>query len=161
MKNTNKEIIVILDNIRSAYNVGSIFRTADAVGIKKLFLIGQTATPIDRFGRGRKDIAKVALGAEKTIKWKYYKDVKEVIKTLKNNGFEIVAVEQDNEAIDYKDFNLNKKDKIAFVFGNEIGGILKETLDICNYIIHIPMSGKKESLNVAVSFGIIVFEFKP
>src|SRR3989338_11477753 len=99
---TRKEIAVLLHNIRSTHNVGSIFRTADALGISKIYLSGYTPTPLDKFNKPRKDIAKVALGAEKTLPWEYFKSGEKLIKKLKKEGFDIVGIEQDKKAIDYK-----------------------------------------------------------
>lgn len=156
MKNNN-ESIVVLHNIRSVYNVGAIFRTADAVGISKIYLTGYTPTPFDRFGRARKDVAKSALGAEKSVWWEYVKNIDTVVKKLKNEEFEVVAVEQSKNSIDYKNFRLNKKQKIAFLFGNEVRGVSKQLLQKCDKVIEIQMRGKKESLNVSVSAGVVLF----
>ncbi len=156
MKNNN-ESIVVLHNIRSVYNVGAIFRTADAVGISKIYLTGYTPTPFDRFGRARKDVAKSALGAEKSVWWEYVKNIDTVVKKLKNEEFEVVAVEQSKNSIDYKNFRFNKKQKIAFLFGNEVRGVSKQLLQKCDKVIEIQMRGKKESLNVSVSAGVVLF----
>ncbi len=152
-----KDIYLILHNIRSTHNVGSIFRTADASAVKKIYLCGYTPTPIDRFGRKRKDIAKVALGAEETVEWKYEKSIKDLIDKLKNEKVKIVAVEQDKNSVSYKDFVL-KKDTV-FILGEERNGIEKEILDKCDAVVEIPMRGKKESLNVSVATGIVLFRF--
>jgi tRNA G18 (ribose-2'-O)-methylase SpoU len=154
MKNQVK--VVILDNIRSVFNVGSIFRTSDALGVNKIYLCGTTPTPVDRFGRARADLAKVALGAEKDIAWEYCSTTKDAIKKLKNEGFEIVAVEQDKKSIDYKKFKPTKK--TALIMGTEVTGLDKKTLALCDKILEIPMVGNKESLNVSVSFGIVGYE---
>jgi tRNA G18 (ribose-2'-O)-methylase SpoU len=146
---------VILDNIRSIFNVGSIFRTSDALGVDKIYLCGTTPTPIDRFGRARQDLAKVALGAEKDIAWEYISDTKEIIKELKKEGFEIIAVEQDKKSISYK--KIKPKKLSAILMGNEVDGINKKNLGVCDIIAEIPMQGKKESLNVSVAFGIVAF----
>lgn len=156
MKRGGEKKVVILDNIRSIHNVGSIFRTSDALGINKIYLCGCTPTPIDRFGRARKDLVKVALGAEKDIAWEYFADAKEIIKKLKNKKFQIIAVEQDKKSIDFK--KVKTKYPIAIVMGNEVGGIDKKTLTLCDVIAEIPMVGKKESLNVSVSFGIVGYQ---
>ena len=148
--------VVILDNIRSVYNVGSIFRTSDALGIDKIYLCGCTPTPIDRFGRARKDLAKVALGAEKDIVSEYCSDTKEIIKKLKKEGFQIIAIEQDKKSVDLK--KVKPKYPVAIVMGNEVGGIDKKTLALCDVIVEIPMVGNKESLNVSVSFGIAGYQ---
>jgi len=149
-------MIAILHNIRSAYNVGSMFRTADGAGISKIYLTGHTPAPVDKFGRDRKDIAKVALGAEKTIPWEQEENIFELIKNLKQKAFELVVLEQAKNSSDYREFNSEKE--TALIVGNEVKGIEKEILDKCDSIIEIPMKGEKESLNVSVAFGIAVFE---
>ncbi len=152
-----KEVYIILPDIRSVYNVGAIFRTADACGVSKIFLTGYTPTPEDRFGRPRKDVAKSALGAEKTIEWEYRENLDDLIKDLKEKDVEIVAVEQDESSIDYKDFEIKDSQPTAFVFGNEVEGISKNILNKVDKIIEIPMVGEKESLNVSVSAGVVLF----
>ncbi|MCK5021825.1 MAG: TrmH family RNA methyltransferase, partial [Candidatus Pacebacteria bacterium] len=112
---------LILHNIRSTHNVGSIFRTADASGISKIFLTGYTPTPNDRFGREVGAISKTALGAEKNIPWEYFSRITSLIKKIKKEGVEIIGVEQSKESIDYKKININKKDTV-FIFGNEVRG---------------------------------------
>jgi len=150
-----KELFLILHNIRSAYNIGSIFRTADAAGVSKIYLTGITPTPIDRFGRKRADIAKTALGAERTVEWEYTKDVLELLSILKKKEIYIIAVEQDKEAVAYTE--IPAVFPKAFMFGNEVKGISQEVLRQCNMIAYIPMKGAKESLNVSVAVGIILF----
>jgi 23S rRNA (guanosine2251-2'-O)-methyltransferase len=163
MKN---ETIIILHDIRSAYNIGSIFRTADGAGVPLIYLTGHSPTPKDKYGRWRKDISKVALGAEKTIHWEYSKDINVVIEKLKNDGLEIVAVEQDKKSEDYKKFSAQSgpasgrkttNKSTAYIFGNEVEGLPKSVLKQADSIIEIPMKGKKESLNVSVTAGIILF----
>jgi len=151
----SKQTALILHNIRSNYNVGSIFRTADAVGVDKIYLTGYTPTPLDKFGREVKEIAKTALGAQIYIKWEKAKNVKKVIDDLKKSGFLVVAVEQTKNSVDYK--KVKVKEKTAFMFGNEITGIEKSVLSICDMVAEIPMRGGKESLNVSVSAGIALF----
>lgn len=150
-----QENILILDNIRSVLNVGAIFRTADALGISKIYLTGITPTPLDRFGRERKDFHKTALGAEKSVSWEQISSAKDLIISLKKEGFEIVAVEQSEKSVDYK--NLKIKNKTAFIFGSEVLGVSEDILQMSDKIIEIPMRGKKESLNVSVSAGIVLF----
>lgn len=150
-------MFVILHNIRSAHNVGSILRTADGAGVAKLYLTGYTPTPIDRFGRIQKDIAKTALGAEKAVPWEYSKNPTRIIARLKKDGAEIVAIEQSDAAEDYRVALIGKQ--AAFVFGNEVSGISKNLLRHCDRVLEIPMCGKKESLNVSVAAGIILFRF--
>lgn len=148
------EIKVILHNIRSSLNVGSIFRTADGAGVTSLYLTGYTPTPIDRFGRNEATIAKTALGAEKSVSWEKG-DITEVVKSLKSDGYSVIGIEQTSDAQDYKGFK--PKEKTVFIFGNEVGGIEKEILELCDEVIEIPMHGEKESLNVAVAAGVILF----
>lgn len=151
----NKDVFIILHNIRSVQNVGSIFRTADATGISKIFLTGYTPLPVDRFGRKRKDFSKTALGAETSVSWEHIKSINTLIKKLKERKVEIIAVEQAKNAIDYK--KLKIEFPVAFIFGNEVRGLSKNILDKCDKISQIPMLGKKESLNVSVSVGIFLF----
>ena len=146
---------LILDNIRSSENVGAIFRTADAVGISKIFLIGITPAPIDRFGRVQPKISKVALGAEETVEWEQREDINLLIEELKKDDISVCAVEQDESATDYKKASM-KKDT-AFIFGPEVSGVNKKTLSLCDSVIEIPMKGEKESLNVSVSVGVALY----
>ncbi len=155
MKNVKAESVVVLENIRSAQNVGAIFRTADAIGIGKVYLGGYTPTPLDKFNRPSKEIAKTALGAEKTLAWESVPETAGLITRLKSEGYVVVAVEQTEGAIDYKKFEPSAP--TAFIFGNEVDGILPETLRSVDMTIEIPMRGMKESLNVATTAGIILF----
>jgi len=154
MKAESKKVIILPD-IRSSLNVGSIFRTADACGMNKIYLIGYTPAPIDKFGRVDKQIAKTALGAEKTVVWEKLEDVSRLLTKLKKDGFYLIAVEQDQHSIDYKEVKI--KPKTAFVFGNEVEGLSKNILKKCDVIAEIPMKGEKESLNVSVSAGVVLF----
>ena len=120
-----------------------------------IYLCGYTPQPVDRFGRVRSDMAKVALGAEKSVSWNYAEDIKDLLVSLKRDGFCIVAVEQADNSVDYKDVVL--REKTAFIFGNEPTGIEKDVLEMCDMIAEIPMKGEKESLNVSVSAGIALF----
>lgn len=149
------ENVLILQDIRSIYNVGAIFRTADAIGISKIYLCGVTPAPIDRFGRKRDDLAKTALGAEESVSWGHVKDIISLIKDLKEKGFQIISLEQSENSIDYKKVSL--KDKNAFILGEEVNGIPKNILEISDVISEIPMKGEKESLNVSVATGIFLF----
>jgi tRNA G18 (ribose-2'-O)-methylase SpoU len=151
-KKTSGEVAVLLHDIRSTHNVGSIFRTSDALGVNKIFISGYTPTPIDEYGRARKDIAKVSLGAEKTIPWEYNEDPKKIIKKLKADGYTIVAIEQSESSIDYK--KVKAKYPVLFVVGNEVGGVDRKILSLCDVVAEIPMKGEKESLNVSVAFGV-------
>lgn len=150
-----KAICVILDNIRSTHNVGSIFRTADAAGVKKIYLVGYTPAPLDRFGREVTSLTKASLGAEKSVEWEQVANMGELIKRLKKENFQIIAIEQDDKAVDYKSVKL--QDKVAIVLGNEVEGVSKDVLNQCDIIAEIPMKGEKESLNVSVSAGIALF----
>lgn len=149
------ENVLILHDIRSVENVGAMFRTADAVGIDKIYLSGFSPTPVDRFGRKRKDITKSALGAEEFVPWEYKKSVLTILNKLKKDGFKIIALEQDERSIDYKKVELGKKN--AFIVGTEVTGIPKNILAKCDVIAEIPMKGKKESLNVSVALGVFLF----
>jgi tRNA G18 (ribose-2'-O)-methylase SpoU len=151
----NQKPIIIIESVRSAENVGSIFRTADAAGFGEVYLVGYTPLPIDRFGRDRKDIAKVALGAEKTIPWKQVDSIHTAIQSVRERGYMVVAIEQSLNARDYKTVTLDKP--LAFIVGNELSGVSIGASEAADYIIEIPQKGKKESLNVAVAFGIAVF----
>ena len=154
---------VLLHNIRSVYNVGSIFRTADAAGFDHVYLCGYTPLPIDRFGRARSDMNKVALGAEQSLSWSQLENPREDIQKLKESGAHIVAVEQDGRSIPYHEFNISKDTEIkelVIVMGEEVAGIEKDILDAADTIIEIPMRGEKESLNVSVAFGVVAYELK-
>ena len=147
--------VVVLDNIRSVHNVGSIFRTSDALGVNKIFLCGCTPTPRDRFGRDRKDLAKVALGAEKSIEWEYSESTESAIKKLKKESVQIIALEQAENSVDYKKIKI-KKDS-AIILGEEVKGLSKTILNLVDIVAEIPMRGIKESLNVSVAFGVAGF----
>lgn len=148
-------IAILLHNVRSAHNVGSIFRTADAAGVSKIYLSGYTPRPVDRFGRAQKEIAKTALGAEKHVSWEYAITPGALLAALRTDGYCAIGVEQDARSCDYRGFK--PKGKTLFVFGNEVRGLSKPLCDACDELIEIPMRGKKESLNVAVAAGIVLF----
>ncbi len=180
-----KEKFVVLDNIRSVFNVGSIFRTADALGVTKIFLCGCTPTPKDRFGRKRKDLAKVALGAEESVAWEYFESVEKLLLSFRRRpesissviaseakqprklkmdpdlrrddkrGIQIIALEQNQKSIDYK--KVKAKYPTAIILGEEVHGLSQKILNLADIIAEIPMQGKKESLNVSVSFGVAGF----
>lgn len=149
------QYILILPNIRSAQNVGSMFRTADAVGINEIYLVGYTPTPIDKFGRKRSDISKASLGAEDAIKWEYKKTLPPLLKNLKKQGYTIVAIEQSNNSVNYN--KIKQTPKMVFVMGNEVDGLPESILKICDIVAEIPMRGIKESLNVSVACGVALF----
>ncbi len=152
-------MVVILHNVRSTHNVGSIFRTADAAGCKKIYLCGITPAPRDRFGRANEKISKVALGAENWTKWEKVGRTAAIIDKLKKEDYKIFAIEQSDRSIPYQKIKLSKKDlaKTAVVVGNEINGLPPGILRRADKILEIKMRGKKESLNVAVAFGIVIF----
>lgn len=149
------ELELILYNIRSSHNVGSIFRTADGAGVNKLWLVGYTPAPLDQFKRVNNEIAKTALGAEKTLRWEKYDNIQNLISELKKSGYQIWALEQNEKSVDYRKVKL--VGKTALMVGNEVGGIEPEVLNLCDKIIEIPMRGEKESLNVAVATGVAVY----
>lgn len=151
----DKKVYIILHNVRSAHNVGAIFRTADAAGVAKIFLTGYTGTPTDRFGRPRADIQKTALGAEGTVLWEYARHPKTVFAKLKKEGTTIVALEQSGVAQEYKHYV--PKYPLAILLGNEVRGISRVLQECCDSVLEIPMRGKKESLNVSVAAGIALF----
>jgi 23S rRNA (guanosine2251-2'-O)-methyltransferase len=147
----------VLENVRSVYNVGSIFRTANAVGIEKIYLCGITPTPVDKKGNRRKDFAKVALGAEDTVAWEYAESAPSVLEKLRKEGFYSIAIEQHESAVDYKTISIEGKSNLVFVIGAEVEGISGEALAACDAIAEIPMLGTKESLNVTIAFGVAVY----
>lgn len=157
MKN-KKQLIVIIHDVRSVENVGAMFRTADAVGVNKIYLTGYTPTPLDRFGRKRGDLAKSALGAEEFVLWEQKKSLATLISNLKKQGYIVIAVEQDKASIDYRKISTKFKNKnLAFIMGNEVTGVPKNIFKKCDAIAEIPMHGKKESLNVSVALGVVLF----
>lgn len=150
-----KFMIVILHNIRSLYNVGSIFRTADAAGIEKIYLCGITPKPIDEFGKLRPQLTKVSLGAEKYIEWEHCKSTTRLIDKLRRNGYKIFSIEQNKKSTSYQLSGVRRR--TVLVVGNEIKGLPQSILKRSDKILEIPMRGKKESLNVGVAFGIVAF----
>ncbi|MEL7118839.1 MAG: RNA methyltransferase [Bacteroidota bacterium] len=145
-------VVIVLDNIRSALNVGSAFRTADAFALEKLFLCGITASPPHR------EILKTAIGASESVNWKKYEDTVTAVKELKAEGYTILGVEQVDERTWLQDFHAKKNEKYAVVFGNEVKGISDEVLPLLDYCLEIPQFGTKHSLNVSVSVGIAVWD---
>ena len=145
---------IILNNIRSLYNVGSIFRTADGLGVEKIWLCGITGTP----GTERSRIEKTALGAEKKVPWEHRKDSLSVIRELKAKGYEIVLLEQIEESTPYQEYQPEKP--VCLIMGNEISGVSDELLALADCAIEIEMSGLKNSLNVTVAFGIVAYHLK-
>ncbi|MDD3050455.1 MAG: TrmH family RNA methyltransferase [Candidatus Cloacimonetes bacterium] len=144
-----KDVVLVLDNLRSAFNVGSIFRTAECFGISRILLCGCSATP------DNKKVRETSMGCSNFVEWQYFKLIGDAIKYLKNLDYKIVAVETVTTAQEVNDFNFESKS--AFVFGNEAYGILNDTLTDCDSIIKIPLQGWKNSLNVGVACGIIAY----
>jgi tRNA G18 (ribose-2'-O)-methylase SpoU len=146
---------IILEDIRSAYNVGAIFRTADGAGATKIFLTGYTPAPIDRFGRPQAEIKKTSLGASETMSWEKVESITELVMRLKEEEVTVVAVELDKNAVSLKDFE--EPERVAYIFGNEITGVTADVLALVDAIVEIPMLGTKESLNVSVTAGIVLY----
>ena len=182
------KIYLLLDNIRSVHNVGSIFRTAECAGVSKIYCVGTTPVPIDRFGRKRKDFSKVSLGAEDMVNWEHLDESKvgAKIKQLKKMRFVVVAVEQTKNSVDWETFKKGfgsgsasnckkvveenllenvekskvipaKTKAVLYIFGNEVDGVSQKLLKLVDVAVEIPMKGKKESLNVAVTVGVVLF----
>ena len=145
-------LVVILDNIRSCNNIGSLFRTSDALLIEKLYLCGITATPPNA------EIHKTALDAEKSVEWEYFEKTEEAIAQLQNNGYKVFAIEQVENSIMLPDFLPGEGEKVAVVFGNEVKGVQQKVVNICNGSIEIPQFGTKHSFNVSVSAGIVLWD---
>jgi len=153
-------VYVLLNSIRSSYNVGSIFRNSDGAMIEKLILCGYTPhPPIDSNNSGNKDVLKTALGSTESVKWEYVKNPLEAIKEIKSKGIKICALELTENSTPY--YNITENDfPLCLVVGNEITGVSQEVLDLCDYSIEIPQYGIKQSLNVAVAYGIAIFELR-
>jgi 23S rRNA (guanosine2251-2'-O)-methyltransferase len=145
-------VIIVLENIRSMYNVGSVFRTADAFLIEAIYICGYTAQP------PRKEINKTALGATDTVLWKYFSKSREAIEEAKEMDYKVFAIEQVDKSISLEKFNEIKAAKIALVFGNEVSGVDEETILLCDGCIEIPQFGMKHSLNISVAVGIVLWE---
>jgi tRNA G18 (ribose-2'-O)-methylase SpoU len=146
---------IILYDIRSNYNVGAIFRTCDGAGVSKVYIYGLTPSPTDRFGREVPEINKTALGAEKFIDWEVVDDIEALVKKLQNEGVTVVAVEQSKNSVSLNEFITPKS--VAYIMGSETEGLPQSLLDIVDVILEIPMLGQKESLNVSVSAGIVLY----
>lgn len=154
-KISNNEIVLVLLDIRSVQNTASLFRTADCAGVSKIYLVGTTPAPLDRFGRPRQDFSKISLGAELSVQHEYVSDIQTLVAALREQEYEIVALEQDATSIDYKEYR--PKGKTALILGTEVTGIPEEVLKSCDAIIEIPMLGEKESLNVSVAGAVAIF----
>jgi tRNA G18 (ribose-2'-O)-methylase SpoU len=152
-KNTKKyPIVVVLDNIRSLHNVGSVFRTADAFRIEKVVLCGVTAQP------PHKEIHKTALGATDTVDWVYFENVQDAVEGLRSEGYSIVAVEQAEQTVLLQDLHKKSSKKTAFVFGNEVFGVNQNVVTQSDFVLEIPQFGTKHSFNISVSAGIVLWE---
>ncbi len=152
-KNAEKHpFVIVLDNVRSQHNVGSVFRSADAFLIRGICLCGITATPPHR------DIEKTALGATETVYWEYFDNTPDAIHKLKGLGYRIIAIEQTQNSVMLKDFKPDFDGKTAFVFGHEVMGVSEDALALCDGVIEIPQFGTKHSLNVAVTAGIVLWD---
>ena len=141
--------VVVLDNIRSLHNVGSIFRTADGIGIEKIYLTGITGHPPSN------QISKIALDAEETVNWEYVQDIKNVVQDLKQKGYKVVCLEQIDQSVSYSEVDYDQK--TCLIIGNEIDGISESVVPYCDLAIDIPMNGLKNSLNVSVAFGVVAY----
>jgi len=145
-------IIIVLDNVRSLNNVGSVFRTADAFLVEAVYLCGITGKP------PHKDIEKTALGATESVSWKYFEKTIDAVNELKQNDFMVYAIEQAESAIMLNNFMPSRKQKIAFIFGNEVKGVKQEVIDATTDVIEIPQIGTKHSFNISVSVGIVMWD---
>jgi len=146
-------LIIILDNVRSMNNIGSVFRSADAFLIDKIFLCGITAKP------PHKDIQKTALGSTDSVDWEYHESTNDLVKSLQNKGIKVIAIEQAEGSISLEKFKPKKNQLYAFIFGNEVKGVSQEVIDNINSTIEIPQFGTKHSLNISVSSGILIWDF--
>ncbi len=146
-------VVVVMDNIRSALNVGSAFRTGDAFAVEKVVLCGITAQPPHR------EILKTAIGATASVAWEYHEDTIRAIEKLRNDGYQIVAVEQAAESKTLEEFPFSENEKYALIFGNEVTGVAQPVMDLVDHCIEIPQFGTKHSLNISVSIGVVLWEF--
>jgi len=153
-KNSSKiPVVIILDNIRSAHNVGSIFRTSDAFLISEIILCGITATPPN------KEIRKTALGSTESVKWRYFQNIEDAVLKLKKKYYHIISIEQVKNSLSLESFKPKKNKKYALIFGNEVKGVSQEVIDYSDDVIEIPQFGTKHSLNVSISAGIVIWDF--
>ena len=148
-------LVVVLDHVRSLYNVGSVFRSSDAFRVEKICLCGITATP------PQVEIHKTALGAEDSVDWTYYEKTQDAVKELKESGFEVWAVEQVEGSVMLQDFRPEAGKRYAIILGNEVKGVQQEVVDLCDGCIEIPQFGTKHSLNVSDTSGILIWDFSP
>ena len=153
-KNINKlPLVVVLDEVRSLYNVGSVFRSSDAFAVSAIYLCGITAVPPNV------EIHKTALGAEDSVNWKYFKYTQDAVNELKADGYEVLAIEQVEHSTMLQNMTLDSQKKYAIILGNEVKGVQQEVVDMCDGCIEIPQFGTKHSLNVSVTAGILIWEF--
>jgi len=145
-------IIIVLENIRSAYNVGSVFRTSDAFLVEAIYIIGYSAKP------PHKEIKKTALGAEESVDWKHFASAREAVDALRNEGYKIFAIEQVENSIHLQKLDWEGEEKIAIIFGNEVSGVEQSTIALCDGTIEIPQLGMKHSLNIATAAGVVLWE---
>lgn len=145
-------IVIVLDNIRSLNNIGSVFRTADAFRVESIFLCGITACPPN------KEIHKTALGATETVNWKYFEKTIDAVNELQNQNFTIISIEQAENSIELQDFKIEKNKNYALIFGNEVKGVEQEVVNASNYCVEIPQFGTKHSFNISVSVGIVLWD---
>jgi len=161
-KRKTEALVLIIHNVRSAHNVGALFRTADGAGVERVFLTGYTPVPAEKnttyLTRSQKELAKTALGAEKSVSWKKSASLRNILHTLRKEKFAIVALEQCERSIDYRKYA--PKSSVALIVGNEIRGVDLKILKQCDAIIEIPMRGKKNSLNVSVAGGIALYQIR-
>lgn len=146
-------IIIVLDNVRSLHNVGSAFRTADGFAVEAIYLCGITAQPPHR------EIEKTALGATQSILWKYFENVSDAVNDLKENNYQIIAIEQAENSVSLSNFYPTKDEKYALFFGNEVNGVSNEVMENINTCIEIPQFGTKHSFNIVISTGIVLWDF--
>lgn len=149
---TKLPMVVVLDNVRSCHNIGSVFRTSDALLIEKIYLCGISSTPPD------KEIRKTALGAENTVDWEYHVSTLELILSLKECGYTIIAVEQVEKSISLTDYHPSENNKLALIFGNEVKGVQQDVVSQCDLALEIPQFGTKHSFNISVSVGIVLWD---
>lgn len=145
-------VIIILDNVRSMYNIGAIFRTADAFRVQAIYLCGMSATPPHR------EIHKTALGAEEAVKWKYYDTTLDALQAVKEDGYAVAVVEQTKQSVQLQNLSSDDQKGVALVFGHEVNGVNQEVVDAADQCIEIPQFGTKHSLNIAVSVGVVLWE---
>jgi 23S rRNA (guanosine2251-2'-O)-methyltransferase len=145
-------VIIVLDNVRSLHNVGSVFRTADAFRIVAIYLCGYTGTPPN------KEINKTALGATETVTWKFFATTMEAVRELKESSYLICSIEQTEKSVPLQTFQFSNEEKLALIFGNEVYGVEQEVIDSSDSCIEIPQTGSKHSLNISVAAGIVIWE---